>query len=114
MMGARGVLLLAGALVGCSRPAPLSLEVVSGDGGQTLALHAAAGLRINARLAPALELADGRVIRFTSSAITPDSAYFDATPTAWLAGGAGRPHGVLRAGVCEEGSRVCRVVAVRL
>ena len=114
MFTGRRLLLLAAALAGCSRRAPLWLSIESRDGGRSLGLHAAAGLRINARLGPALELDDGRVIRFTSSAVTPDSAYFAAAPTAWLPDGTGQPHGVLRAGVCEEGSRVCRVVAVRL
>jgi len=110
----RGVLLLAAALVACGRPAPLSLEIESGGGGQRLEVRAAPGLRLNARLAPALELADGRVIRFTSPVLTADSAYFAVAPTAWLPGGSGRPHGLLRAGVCVEGTLVCRVVAVRL
>lgn len=106
--------LLALALAGCRSAQPIRLATAAGPGGQTLTLLAAPGFRINARLAPALELPNGQVIRFASSEVTADSSYFTAAPTAWLAGDAASPHGRLRAGVCEKGSPVCRVVTVEL
>ena len=75
---------------------------------------AASGYRINARLAPALELPDGRVIRFASPQLTPDSNYFTAPPAAWLAADDQSAHGTLRAGVCRVGETVCRVVTVEV
>src|SRR5688572_22613929 len=44
---------------------------VEGDGTR-LALVAAPGIRINARLQPALELADGTILRFHSPRLTAD------------------------------------------
>ncbi|MEE8606816.1 MAG: hypothetical protein V3S55_04380, partial [Nitrospiraceae bacterium] len=82
-----GVLALAA--LGCNEPAPeppppppLTLETASVDGTTHLKLVAAPGVRINARLKPALELADGRVIRFDSPSLSPDSSYFETPPTA--------------------------------
>jgi hypothetical protein len=109
-----GVLL---AVVGCGRPAaapPPPLRVVADTGGSTthLTLWAAPHLRINARLAPALELPDGAVLRFGGPR-TADSAYFAAPPTAELPRGAAL-RGRLRASVCREDEEVCRSIILDL
>jgi hypothetical protein len=95
--------------------APVSL-VISPSGPNTrLALMAAPGLRVNARLPPALELArGGPVLRFHSTHLTADSAYFAEPPVVFLPGGHPTVHGVLRASVCDSGATVCRSVEVHL
>ena len=97
--------LLLAAAAACQSPPPL----VSLERGPLLRLVAAPGVRINARLKPALELDDGTIVRFDSPRVTPDSAYFAAAPTA--APPAGRPRrGTLRVSVCPSGERICRSV----
>src|SRR2546426_9944814 len=86
-----------------SRPPLVALEA-----GPPLRLVVAPGVRINARLKPALELDDGTVLRFDSPLLTPDSAYYAAPPTAASPGGAHR--GTLRASVCQPGEGICRSV----
>src|SRR5882672_1231024 len=76
--GNMGLVLIA--LVGCAASSPIRLRSTVSTGGQTLTLLAASGYKINARLTPALELPDGRVIRFASTELTPDSNYFTAPP----------------------------------
>lgn len=76
--------------------------------GIRLTLEPAAGARINARAKPALELADGTVLRFDSPRLTPDSAYFAEAPTALAPRGANLKHGTLRASICPAGERYCR------
>src|SRR5216684_67109 len=66
------------AIAACHGPPPL----VALEAGPQLRLVAAPGVRINARLKPALELDDGSVLRFDSPRMTPDSAYFAAPPVA--------------------------------
>ena len=115
--------LLAGVAValvgsGCrpgSEPAPV-LRVVSeySAGTTTLTLVAAAGIRINARVKPALELPDGTVLRFDSPHQTPDSSYFTRPPTSSLPGEHRRAEGTLRASVCEADELVCRSVVLQL
>jgi hypothetical protein len=82
--------------------------------GTRVVLVAAPNLEINARVPPALELADGSVLRFTAPALTPDSAYFAAPPVAWLEQPADTLHGTLRVGVCQRGEAVCRRIAIAL
>ena len=112
-----GPALLALAL-GCTAPAdrsaPLRVERESSAGATTLLLVAAPGVRINARVKPALELADGGVLRFDSPHLTTDSAYFTRPPTATLPGGGRRVAGTLRASVCSEHELVCRAVTLEL
>jgi hypothetical protein len=82
-----------------------------------LVLLPAPGVEINARLAPALELDDGAVVRFHASRLTPDSAYFAEPPVAWLpAPGArrGPVTGTLRASVCSVGERICRPIVLQV
>ena len=92
------------------------LRVVSehSAGSTTLSLVPAPGIRINARVKPALELPDGTVLRFDSPHQTPDSSYFTQPPTASLPGRRGRAEGTLRASVCAVDELVCRSVVLRL
>jgi len=96
------------------RPAPLRVERESSAGATRLVLVAAPGLRINARVKPALELPDGAVLRFDSPHLTADSAYFTRPPTAALPGAERRVAGTLRASVCSEHELVCRSVTLEL
>jgi hypothetical protein len=112
------VALLACALAAaCGRPAePAALRLATSPAGKDtrLTLVARAGLKINARLPPALELADGTVLRFEGAERTADSAYFTAPPTARLAGHHARVHGTLRASVCGVDQQVCRSITLSL
>jgi hypothetical protein len=97
---------------GChSGAAPVRVVTQAEGEGVRLSLVTDAGTRINARLKPALEAEDGRVLRFDSPAVTPDSAYFTAAPELLVPA---LPHGTVRASVCDTGGTVCRTVEVRL
>jgi hypothetical protein len=67
-----------------------------------------------ARLKPALELADGSILRFDTSRLTADSAYFAEPPAAVLPGRHRRVRGTLRASVCENDAPVCRALVLEL
>jgi hypothetical protein len=79
-----------------------------------LTLTAEPHLQINARLAPALELEDGTVLRFAGTHLTADSSFFAEPPTALLPGRHARVHGTLRASVCRDDEQICRSVTVKL
>ena len=93
-------------IAACHGPPPL----VGLEAGPPLRLVAPPGVRINARLKPALELDDGTVLRFDSPRVTPDSAYFAAAPTAAPPEGARR--GTLRVSVCPSGEGICRSLEI--
>jgi hypothetical protein len=95
------------AVAACHGPPPL----VALEAGPPLRLVAAPGVRINARLKPALELDDGTVLRFDSPRVTSDSAYFAAAPTA-VAPRSGSRYGTLRLSVCPAGERLCRLLVM--
>ncbi len=95
-------------------PDPLRLETAPAGADTRLILVAAPGIKLNARLKPALELADGSVLRFDSSRLTPDSAYFAEPPSALLPGRHTRVGGVLRASVCDADELVCRSITLEL
>lgn len=104
-------------LGGCARrdaPSQLGLTATPLGPDTRVALVAAHGLKVNARVKPALELTDGRVVRFDSPLLTPDSAYFTAPPVAVLTGRHDRIRGTLRASVCGVDEQVCRTVTVVL
>ncbi len=107
-----GMVLLLGACAGSPNPVTVTLTAQGPD--TRLSLIASPELRINARLKPVLELPDGRVLRFDSGSLTPDSAYFAAPPTTILPGRHSRVRGTLRASVCDERALVCRAVTVQL
>jgi hypothetical protein len=107
-----------GLAAACSRPPTESgpLEVTTAPSGPDtrLTLHAGPHLKINARLAPALELEDGTVLRFRAGLRTADSAYYAEPPSAVLAGRHARVHGILRASVCRDDDQVCRAVRIEI
>jgi hypothetical protein len=110
---------LAGALLtACSsapaRPGPLHLTTAPSGPDTRVTLHADPGLKISARLPPALELADGTVLRFNAARRTADSAYFAEPPSALQTGRHERAHGTLHASVCYEHERVCRSLTLEL
>jgi hypothetical protein len=113
-----GLLLMLVAAIACGRSpggsAPLRLETTPSEGDTRLTIIPANGLKISARLAPALELAEGTVLRFASEALTPDSAYFAEPPNAILGGRHPQVHGKLRASICDAGAAVCRSVVIEL
>ena len=106
--------LLAAACAGPTPP-PAELRVESAPVGADTRMTLVAGpdLKINARLKPALELADGTVLRFDSPRLTADSAYFAEPPVA-IAAGSRRIRGTLRASVCRIDEQVCRSVTLHL
>ena len=63
---------------------------------------------------PALELANGTVLRFDSPHVTADSAYFTGAPTVLAPTGMKLTGAVLRASVCPAGKRVCRMVTLAI
>lgn len=99
--------------------AALALQLEPEGDSLRLVLLPAPGVEVNARLAPALELGDGAVVRFHASHLTPDSAYFAEPPVAWLPGPApaarrGPVTGTLRASVCSVGERICRPIVLQV
>jgi hypothetical protein len=101
----------------CGRPtspAPFRITTEVAGPGTRLTLHPAPHLKISARLPPALELADGTVIRFSTDRLTPDSAYFAVPPSASLTGHLTRVHGTLHASVCRDDEQVCRSLTLEL
>jgi len=95
-------------------PPPLRLQVERSGDNTRLALVAAPGVLISARLRPALELPNGAVLRFDGAWRSPDSAYFAGPPTAVLAGRRDAVSGTVHASICLESERVCRSVSLKL
>ena len=114
----RMTLVALGFVAACSHaptdPAPLRVTATPSGPDTRLTLRAEAGLKINARLPPALELGDGTVLRFRTGLRTPDSAYYSEPPSAVLPGRHTRVHGTLRASVCHDDEQVCRGVRVEI
>jgi hypothetical protein len=104
-------------LIAACSPAPRSpeafrLETTAAGADTRLTLFAAPGIKVSARLKPALELAGGGVLRFDSPRLTSDSAYFAEPPIAMLPGRHSRVSGTLRASVCNDDELVCRSITV--
>ncbi|HEX5387775.1 MAG TPA: hypothetical protein VFW66_13815 [Gemmatimonadales bacterium] len=93
-------------------PEPLAMQIEPRSEEMRLTLVAAPGYEINARLKPALELPEGKLLRFDTARLTPDSAYFAEPPAATLPGHRRVVRGTLRASVCAPGEQVCRSVAL--
>ncbi len=112
------LLLMAGAALGCRAPTPAGATLhltTAPDGPDTrVTLHAGPHLKLNARLAPALETTGGTVLRFASGRLTSDSAYFAEPPSAVLPGRHEDVHGTLHVSVCQDDQLVCRSVTVEL
>lgn len=93
---------------GCGKAIPVvAAPVTLSVQGDKLTLRPAAGGRINARLAPTIELASGERIVFDQGALDSDSAYFAEPPTASFRSGTALL-GILRVGVCPAGLAVCQ------
>ena len=111
-------LLALGFAAGCRHrptdPAPLRVTTTPSGPDTRLTLRAGAGLKLNARLPPALELGDGTVLRFRTGLRTADSAYYAEPPSAVLPGRHAQVHGTLRASVCRDDEQVCRGVRVEI
>ncbi len=106
------------AALGCA-PAPVSsgplrIETAPAGADTRLTLIPASHIKLNARVKPALELADGTILRFDSAELTADSAYFSAPPTAVLPGRHRQVRGTVRASVCENDAPVCRSLVLEL
>lgn len=125
MNPARACVLLV--LLAACRAAPvasayLSVESAPMGSATRLTLLAAPGARINARLAPALERRDGSVLRFDAPrdesrgstgegrGLLVESDYYSTPPVLIVNGDA---RGTIRASVCLDGERVCRMVEVK-
>jgi hypothetical protein len=83
----------------------------AGPGLTRLTLQPTAGVRINARLAPALERPDGSVLAFLGARLTPDSSYFVDPPSLQVRGPVA---GQVRASVCPEEEKICVPVTLTL
>jgi hypothetical protein len=70
------------------------------------------GARLNALAGPALELADGRVVRWTGARSDSTSDYFNYGASASIADAPRPLRGVLRAVVCPPAARVCEPHAI--
>jgi hypothetical protein len=116
--GTTGTAFLAALILACSpeprTDLPLRLETSSAGADTRLTLVSATHIKLNARIKPALELADGTVLRFDSPRLTADSAYFASPPTALLPGRHDSVSGTLRASVCENDAPVCRSLVLEL
>ena len=112
---AAGVSLLLAVLGWACGPAPSShavrLESGARDGAQVILAVPAPGLRINARVPPALELRNGGIVRLAAGRVLPDSSYFVEPPWAPRPTGA-RLRGVLRVSVCRDTERLCRTAEI--
>ena len=106
------VVMLAGCRGAVAPPADLVRLVAAETGSLVrMTLVPAAGARINARLKPVLELADGTRVQFDSQLLTADSAYYAGQPEASMAS-RGRIEGTLRVGVCPAGLDACLALAL--
>lgn len=114
----RVLVTLAAAILACSPPAdaptPLQLTATPAGPDTRVTLSAEPGFKLSARLAPALELADGAILRFDAAQRTADSAYFAVPPSALLPGRHDGVHGTLHASVCRDGEQVCRSITLEL
>lgn len=99
-----------GIVAGCGHSAarpPVSLRAESYSGQAILRVVPAGDLRINARVAPGLELAAGGIVRLARGRISEDSAYFLEPP--WQVRPAGVPiRGTLHVSYCRLDEAVCR------
>ena len=94
--------------------APVRLEATPTGGDTRLTLIPVSHVKLNARVKPVLELADGTVLRFDSAELTADSAYFSTPPTALLPGRHSAVRGTIRASICENDEPVCRALVLEL
>ena len=93
--------------------APFRVTTTAAGADTRLTLIAEPGYKVNARLAPALELPDGTVLRF-DAARTTDSSYFAEPAQALMAGRHAQVRGTLHASVCRQDELVCRSLTLEL
>ena len=112
------VVLAAAACAGERSPAAeapdLRIERARSSGGTRLLVVAPPDVKLSSAVKPRLELRDGRVIRFDTTAVSPDSLYFTAPPAAWVEGEEPEVRGTLHAGICDEVTATCRRVRVEI
>jgi len=108
------VCVLASCMSRLDRSTTLHLATTPAGPDTRVTLSAEPGFKLNAHLAPALELADGAILRFDAAQRTADSAYFAVPPSALLRGRHDRVHGTLRVSVCRDGEQVCRSITLEL
>lgn len=113
-LGAALVILAASCAPAPVSNGPFRLETAPSGADTRLTLIPASYIKLNARVKPALELADGSVLRFDSPELTADSSYFSAPPTVLLPGRHERVRGTIRASVCENDAPVCRSLVLEL
>lgn len=107
-------LLIGLAALGCGSsvaPLPVRLVATSRGGQAILTAVPAPGVRINAQVAPAIELSGGSVLRLPHGRMTSDSAYFAEPPWA-VRPQSGPVRGILRISYCRTDEALCRVVAL--
>ena len=92
----------------------LHLTTTASGSKTRLTLYAAPHLKVNAQVAPALELNDGSVLRFRTGRRTADSTYFAEPPSTVLPGRHETVHGTLRASVCRDDEQICRSLRVEI
>jgi hypothetical protein len=103
-----------GSLDACASPLPVALRSGTRDGHGSLEVVARDGARINARIAPALELPGARVIRLDHGDRDPKGDYFLAAPWAPRPDLRGETAGLLRVGYCRSDESLCRSIALRV
>ncbi|HEU5051090.1 MAG TPA: hypothetical protein VFU00_12240 [Gemmatimonadales bacterium] len=112
------IVLAAAACAGGRSPAPdvpdLRVERTPSSGGTRLLVIAPPDVKLSAAVKPRLELRDGRVLRFDTTAVSHDSLYYTAPPAAWMAGEESGIRGTLHAGICDEVTSTCRRVQVEI
>lgn len=112
------IVLAAAACAGGRSPAPdvpdLRVERTPSSGGTRLLVIAPPDVKLSAAVKPRLELRDGRVLRFDTTAVSHDSLYYTAPPAAWMEGEDGEIRGTLHAGICDEVTSTCRRVQVEI
>jgi hypothetical protein len=114
LRAAAALLLLAGCAGEPGADPLVRLETARAGEYTRVTLVPASHVKLNARLKPALELADGSILRFDTPRLTADSAYFAEPPAAVLPGRHRRVRGTLRASVCENDAPVCRALVLEL
>lgn len=99
------------AACGAAAPPPVHLETGRRDGRAALIVVPTDGARLNAKLPPALEWQDGRVVRITSGEIAADGDYY--TGSAWTERPPELPpEATLRVSFCRAGEGLCRTITI--
>ena len=99
---------------GCRQTPSIGVRLEPRQGTTRITLLVPPSLKVNARLLPALELEDGRIVRFDQGQLTPDSSYFVSPPFATVPFLADTVHGILRLGVCPRNLLVCEPRVIKL